>query len=43
MAMEGDQAQGDEYTIELTDITLQSCTPEIYRMLLANVNRFNKK
>lgn len=31
------QTFGDEHTIEYTDIKLQCCTPETYKVLLTNV------
>ena len=37
MVMEEDLTWGDEHTIQYTDDALYNCTPEIYKILLANV------
>lgn len=41
MVMEEDQSLGGEHSMEYTDIVLQSCTPEIYIVLLTNVTPIN--
>ena len=38
---EGGQTLGGERTMGYTDVTLQSCTPEIYIMLSTNADLMN--
>ena len=37
MVMEGNVTWGGEHTIQYADDVLQNCTPETYKILLANV------